>query len=182
MKKYYLFLLLFVTWCSSAHGKCTVSPTGVELVKYFEDFRSHPYHDIGNKRLTIGYGHQETAHKDAVWTKKHATKMLLKGLNRRAQRICDNLLVDINQHQLDALTSLAYNIGTQALLKSTLFKHVNTLEFSDAAKEFVKFNRSNSKVVRGLTIRRQMEQLLFLSRDFVTFDIDKTVRLLRQEK
>ena len=54
-----------------------------------------------------------------------------------------------------------YNVGEGNLAKSTLLKHVNRKEFEAAAKEFVKWNKANGKVLAGLTRRRQSESLLF---------------------
>lgn len=74
----------------------------------------------------------------------------------------------LNQHQSDALISLAYNIGLGGFSGSTLVKIINT---NDDVWEnlFTRWNRytdsvtKKKKVSNGLTRRRQAEYKLFMT-------------------
>ncbi len=67
----------------------------------------------------------------------------------------------INQSIFDALTSIAYNIGSAALAGSTLMRKINTGDWLGAAAEFDRWNLSGGQVDRGLVRRRDREQALF---------------------
>ena len=68
-----------------------------------------------------------------------------------------------NQCHLDALTSYSYNCGLGSLQSSTLLMKYNRGEYTGAADEFLKWNKSNGKVLQGLVRRREAERALFLS-------------------
>ena len=67
--------------------------------------------------------------------------------------------VPINQNQFDALVSFTYNCG--ALKSSTLLKKLNSGDYTGAANEFPRWNKSNGRVLSGLVKRRAAEQKLF---------------------
>lgn len=71
----------------------------------------------------------------------------------------DTLLVTLPKEAIDALVSLAYNIGTGAFAKSTLLKKVkeNKLNFDEIEKWWTCWNKSNGKVLNGLVRRRAVE-------------------------
>lgn len=71
----------------------------------------------------------------------------------------DTLLVTLPKEAIDALVSLAYNIGTGAFAKSTLLKKVkeNKLNFDEIEKWWICWNKSNGKVLNGLVRRRAAE-------------------------
>jgi lysozyme len=58
------------------------------------------------------------------------------------------------------LVSFAYNVGTGAFISSTLLKKVNSNPNDPSIKtEFLKWNKAGGKIVNGLTIRRNQEQI-----------------------
>lgn len=67
----------------------------------------------------------------------------------------------INQSIFDALTSIAYNIGTAALTGSTLMRKINAGDWLGAAAEFDRWNLAGGRVDPGLVKRRDREQALF---------------------
>ncbi len=69
----------------------------------------------------------------------------------------------INQSQFDALVSLAFNIGVNALAKSTLLKLLNNKDYAGAASQFGRWVYANKKRLPGLVKRREDEKQLFLS-------------------
>jgi lysozyme len=88
-------------------------------------------------------------------------KFLLVSYEKAVDSFCRD---DISQGNFDALVSFAYNLGTGALQKSTLIKKVN-LNPKDVtiADEFLKWNKSNGTILKGLTLRRQAEANLYFS-------------------
>jgi lysozyme len=68
-----------------------------------------------------------------------------------------------NQCHLDAITSLAFNIGLGNLQSSTLRMKYNRSDYDGAADEFLKWRKANGVVLRGLERRREAERALFLS-------------------
>jgi lysozyme len=79
--------------------------------------------------------------------------------------------VKLTQNQFDALISFVYNVGAdidadniaEGLGDSTLLKKLNAGDYKGAADQFLKWDKANGKVMKGLTIRRQAERALFLS-------------------
>ena len=62
---------------------------------------------------------------------------------------------------IQAVCSLAYNIGTGNLQSSTLRSKLNRMDYSGASDEFPKWRRASGKIMRGLVKRRAIEQELF---------------------
>lgn len=142
------------------------SSKGYDLIKLSEGFRSKAYQDSVGV-WTIGYGTASTSgvdvHKGMVITKDQATKFLEVEVAKIESIINKNLKYTINQNQFDALIDFCYNLGTGALLNSTLWKDVQAGKLNEAAKEFLKWDHAGGHVLAGLTKRRQAESKLFLS-------------------
>lgn len=71
----------------------------------------------------------------------------------------------LNQRQFDALVSIFYNAGVEALSKSTLVRLLNAGDILGAAEQFPRWNMSGGEVLKGLKRRREAERLLFLGTD-----------------
>jgi lysozyme len=71
--------------------------------------------------------------------------------------------VDVNEHELAALTSFAYNLGVGAMKRSTLLRKLNSGDREGAAHEFHRWNRAGNRVLRGLTRRREAEAKEFMA-------------------
>ena len=144
-----------------------VSQEGVNLIKKYEGFKDKPYL-CPSKVPTIGYGstYYEDGTKvkltDSQISETRATSLLMALLVSFEKGIDSFCRDDINQYQFDALVSFAYNCGLTNLKKSTLLKKVNANPNDPTiAKEFLKWNRGNGKVLSGLTKRRQEEANLY---------------------
>ena len=145
-----------------------ISQNGIELIAQFEGFRSKPYL-CPAKVPAIGYGttiypgtKQKVTLQDPPITRELAIHILREDVKHYAHAV-DNMTVDtISQNQFDALSSFAYNLGTEALRKSTLLKKVN-LNPNDKsiAKEFAKWINAAGKPLPGLIKRRQSESNLY---------------------
>jgi lysozyme len=97
-------------------------------------------------------------------TKDDALK-LLKHDVAKFELAVDAMTTDkVNQNQFDALVSFAYNLGTEALRKSTLLKVVNANPNDPRIKkEFQKWVYADGKKLGGLIKRRQDEANLYFS-------------------
>ncbi|SDI78357.1 lysozyme [Variovorax sp. OV700] len=73
--------------------------------------------------------------------------------------------VPLVQRQFDALVSIFYNGGVEALSTSTLVRMLNRGDRTGAAAQFPRWNKSGGKVMKGLQRRREAERLLFLGSD-----------------
>lgn len=88
---------------------------------------------------------------------------LFRNTIQRYETAVDSMLkVAVNQNQFDALVSLAWNIGTGALAKSTLIRKLNDSDTIGAAAEFGKWTKAAGKVMPGLVRRRADEAALFV--------------------
>ena len=68
----------------------------------------------------------------------------------------------VNDNQIGALTSFAYNVGIGNLKSSTLLKMVNNNpNDKEIALQFARWNKAASKVMNGLTRRRAAESQLY---------------------
>jgi lysozyme len=145
-------------------------PNGLALITKWEGLKLRPYL-CSAKVATIGFGSTyyengtRVTMNDAPITKERALE-LFKNTLSTYERGVDSFTVDtINQNQFDALTSFAYNLGTQALKGSTLLKKVNTNPNDPTiANEFAKWTRANGVILKGLVSRRKAEAELYFKK------------------
>jgi lysozyme len=144
-----------------------IGAKGLNLIKKYEGFKASPYRCPAGIP-TIGYG--ATYYPDGTKVKltdkpittREADTMLLNMLKHYEQGV-DSFTTDkVNQNQFDALVSIAYNIGLQALKGSTLIRKVN-LDPNDKTikNEFMRWTKANGKVLDGLLARRKEEAELY---------------------
>jgi lysozyme len=137
------------------------------IVRDFEGFRSAPYQDGGGV-WTIACGATRWNGKPVTATTPHVTPAeadacladLLETVVARVKATCH---VPLSDHEMAALASLGYNIGTGALANSTLMRLLNAGNRAAAAAQFGAWVYDNGKVIRGLQRRREVEKALFLS-------------------
>lgn len=150
--------------------KMTISGNLLQMVAMFEGFRSKSYQDVGGI-WTIGYGStlwdNMAVGPDMTVTEEDARIQLTYRLDALRSRINTRLQGSHKMlapaHQLDALTSLADNIGTGALYESELFRLYRLgSRDSKIALEWYKWRHVNGVSVEGLEKRRIMESFLFM--------------------
>lgn len=137
-----------------------------QLIASFESCRLTAYQDVGG-RWTIGYGATYLANGSPVkpgttWTQEQALAALQHTVESVEATVRSLVTARINDNQLAALTSLAYNIGTHALAGSTLLKKLNAGEYEAAADAFQDWDKVAGKVSPGLHNRRVAERAVFL--------------------
>ena len=147
-----------------------VLPATLNLVKQFEGFRSYSYYDTSGLPV-IGYGQTRingrTVTMGQYITQAQADVALEQELHHIQSIVLSHVKVDVNPHQLGALTSLVFNAGTRILTNSTLIRKLNAGDYAGAANEFPRWNKAHQGgrlvVFPGLTKRRLEEQKLFLT-------------------
>lgn len=150
-----------------------VSQTGLDLIKSFEGLRLNAYRDpVGI--WTIGYGitNPRYAFPGNRITAQKAEELLreeVDGFTRGVVRAIGNSR-EVNQNQLDAFVSFAYNVGIGAFQNSTmlrLFKQGASL--NRVAQEFDRWVNAGGRRLAGLVRRRNAEQALFLGENHRRF-------------
>lgn len=129
---------------------------------------------------TIGWGSTEGVGPNMHWTRDEAEAGLRRELAKHELAVEKMVKVPLNQGQFDALVSLSYNIGSAAVAKSALIRHLNRGDYARAASHFADFKYSRvtgstairmkvkdgTKVVLpGLVTRRALEAQFFLEAD-----------------
>jgi lysozyme len=145
-----------------------ISDSLFNLISGFEGFSAVAFWDY--KAYSIGYGSQynwdesRPVQKSDVIDKDTAKKWLLLEADKDRQAVLNMLDVEINDNQLVALSSFAYNEGISALAGSTLMSLLNSgADKYSVASEFDKWIYAGGVVNKGLKNRRAAEKALFLS-------------------
>lgn len=147
-----------------------LSSKGFELIAEFEGFRSTPYRDAVGVP-TIGFGNTyyldgtKVKMTDKPLSRDEAKQLKLSIINKDFAPAVRRLTFGMNltQNQFDALVSLAYNIGTGALAKSSVIRYLKVGNKQAAADAFLMWDKAGGKTLKGLTRRRRAERVLFLS-------------------
>lgn len=145
---------------------------GKNLIKQFEGCSLVAYKCPAGK-WTIGYGN--TFYADGTPVKEgdkidQATanqlfEIIANDFEKQVRLVLgETLCATLPKESIDALISFAYNCGVGALSKSTLLKKVraNKNDLVGIKGEFAKWNKSNGKVLAGLTRRRNAETELYI--------------------
>lgn len=125
-----------------------------------DDLRS-----LSGKPWTIGYGETAGVTEGMVWTQQQADdrlrvragQFLLAVLKR-----CPRLHLEPPERWI-ACVDLAYNIGVGAFGTSSVCRKTNSGEFDTAAASFRFWNKAGGRVMKGLTLRRQMDCTIYRS-------------------
>lgn len=143
---------------------------GYDLIKKFEGYSDRPYKCPAGIP-TIGYGNTyypngvKVKLTDKPITKEYANEILAFVADNFAKDVLKVIKSNITVNQLNALTAFAYNLGMTNFRNSTLLKLVNhNPKDANIAKEFLKWNKSNGKVLNGLTNRRIAESALYFTK------------------
>jgi GH24 family phage-related lysozyme (muramidase) len=122
------------------------------------------------KQWSIGYGsgynwdENRPVQKGDVINQDTAKRWLLIEAQKYYDKVRGLVKVPINDNQLIALSSFAYNVGIDGLAKSTLLKLLNSgADDSTVAAEFDKWVYAGNVRNTGLEKRRTAEKTMFLS-------------------
>lgn len=141
----------------------TVSAAGLIGIVGYEGYSATAYKDTGGI-LTVGFGHTGKEVKPSTRTTvTEAMKTLGRDVGRteKALQTCLGDDVMLTQHEWDAYTSLAYNVGTGAVCRSSIKKKLQAKQYAAACKTILSFDkvRVKGKLVKskGLANRRKSE-------------------------
>lgn len=121
---------------------------------------------------TIGYGstfyeNGQRVKLGEIISHDRAIELLEFEMKKCVDAVKINVIVQLSQQQIDALTSFVYNLGEGNFRSSTLLKELNKKNYLEAADQLLRWNKAtvNGKLVplAGLTKRRQEERELFLT-------------------
>jgi len=142
---------------------------GTVLLHHFEGLKLKAYKCPADV-WTIGYGN--TFYEDGskvkqgeTVTKERANQLFDSVAVSFAKQITGSIKASLNENQFSSLVSFAYNVGVANFKKSTLLKKIN-LDKNDPSifSEFLKWDKSLGKVLRGLTLRREAEANLYFEK------------------
>lgn len=141
---------------------------GIPIIRKFEGLKLRAYLCPANV-WTIGYGNtfyengSKVQEGDKI-TLERADKLLFFVVQKFEAEVSKLVKSAINDNQLGALTSFAFNVGAGNLAKSTLLKKVNANP-NDATirDEFMRWTKAGGKVLNGLVTRRKAEADLYFS-------------------
>ena len=148
----------------------TPAQAAIDLIKQFEgcQLKAYPDPQSGAAPWTCGWGctgPDVTA--QTVWGQDEADHRLQQEILRAGRLVLLFVKAPLTQNQFDALTSMAYNLGTKFLRlsdgrPSTLLNKLNGLDYAGASMEILRWNSPGTAVQKGLDKRRHAEQALFL--------------------
>lgn len=155
-----------------------LSKEGAALVKQIEVLALLPYDDqyglksapIKNwvKGATIGYGYLITQdewdkYKNGI-TEAEADSLFNKKISKYEYCVDTSIVYkDLTQQEFDACVILCYNIGTTGFANSSVCKILNgqKTNYKTLDDAWMAWNKSQGKVMKGLTKRRQAELDIF---------------------
>ena len=170
----------------------TTSEKGLALIEHYEGLRSLAYRCPAGV-WTIGIG--TTIYPDGTPVKegdrisyKQARDYLMHDLRKIEYQLGEMLTIGLLQNQFDALVSFAYNVGCNALQKSTLLKYVNDRETNTSIEyAFLMYTKcqgipgidddhdcqidepGEKQIIQGLTKRQRSEAWLFINNELKYF-------------
>lgn len=137
------------------------SPEIYGMLAHFEGFRARAYKDSG-EHWTIGYGHLIKMPPERPITMKQALELLQDDTLDAYEGIRHAVKVPLTQHEIDAYTSLTFNIGTGAFASSTIVKELNRERYAIAAAHILDWHYVGPTPDFGLMQRRLAECKLAL--------------------
>lgn len=142
----------------------------LDIIKKYEGFKAAPYLCSANV-ATIGYG--TTYYPDGTLvklsdpaiTEEKASELLHDHTYKLWMQVLEITKSNaLNENQLSALVSFAYNLGIGALLKSTLLKKLKVNDKDPSIRlEFQRWVKAGGKTLKGLERRRKEEADLYFA-------------------
>jgi lysozyme len=153
-----------------------ISEAGLKLIAKFEGCVLSVYKDAAGLD-TIGIGHLIKPGETfaSPFTVEEAENLLRKDAADAESAVTRSVTALLNQNQIDACISLAFNIGGGGFARSSLVKAINEQRFDDCPKLFLLWNKAGGKVLDGLTSRRAAEAALFATPFDAAIDASKVL-------
>lgn len=135
----------------------SLSAAALVGIALHEGYRDTAYVPVQGDVPTIGFGTTQGVKPGDKITPPQALARALTDIQKFEGAIKQCVTVPLHQHEYDAYTSLAYNIGSTAFCGSTLVKRLNTQDYPGACAEILRWDRFKGKPLAGLTNRRKQE-------------------------
>lgn len=138
-----------------------ISERGLDLIKRFEGLKLQAYRDsVGI--WTIGYGHTKDVKAGQTCTFDEAVQFLKDDLVDAQNAVAFYVRVPLTQSMHDALTSMAFNLGTSFLRNSQLVDKLNAKHYLNVPEQMLRWINAAKQPLLGLARRRAAESVLFL--------------------
>lgn len=135
----------------------SLSAAALVGIALHEGYRDTAYTPVPGDVPTIGFGTTEGVKPGDKTTPPQALARALTDIQKFEGAIKRCVTVPLHQHEYDAYTSLAYNIGSTAFCGSTLVKRLNAHDYPGACAEILRWDRFKGQPLAGLTKRRKQE-------------------------
>lgn len=139
----------------------------ISLLKAFEGFRSKPYLDVAGHG-TVGFGHlilpdERSSYSGRELSRHEAELLLVSDFSKHLTEVLTFASgLGLQTHEIEAIASLAFNVGVRHVAESTLMVHVKRGKRLEAAAEFLSWRKAGGAVQPGLVRRRHIESCWFL--------------------
>ncbi len=142
-----------------------INDKGRQIIELFEGMKLKAYKCPAGV-WTIGVGHTGDVKEGMVITKHQAEEIFTYDLQTFEEAVA-HLAPKATANQFSALVSFAFNVGVDALRRSTLLKELNAGRPLNAANEFSKWTKAKNAAgvlvpLPGLVKRRAAERALFM--------------------
>lgn len=146
----------------------SINEEGKKFIKNEEKLKLNAY-DIGDDKITIGYGHTNSNYKlgDSITIEvaeklfEKDIKNFEKGVKRMMKSINeDGKFIPLTQDMYNSLVSIAFNIGVSGLMNSDIKKFLEEGDYERASEAIL--NTKISSKFSGLEKRRIREKKLFM--------------------
>ena len=138
------------------------------LIKHFEGWRPRLYIDVAG-HATIGYGHlvrpdERTYYLGRELSPREGEDLLLQDWAKHRSEVVTmaSSVPVVMERELEALTSLCFNIGPGALRGSTAIRELKSGNRLGAAHAILMWRKAGGEVRSGLVRRRHLESIWFL--------------------
>ena len=122
-----------------------------------EGYRDTAYIPVPGDVPTIGFGTTDGVKLGDKITPIKALERKLSDVQKFEGAIRECVGAPLYQHEYDAYTSLAYNIGPTAFCDSTLVRLLNQERYEEACRQILRWDKFKGQALPGLTKRRQDE-------------------------
>ena len=141
-----------------------------DLLHHYEDCKLEAYLCPAGI-WTIGWGSTGShVYKGLTISQEEADQLFIEDCERFVESVNSSVKVPLTQYEFDALVTFAYNVGCGNFESSTLLKKLNIGNYQGASNEFLRWDKSKGKVLKGLTYRRQSERHYFLTGEVKYFN------------
>lgn len=142
----------------AAVAALVVSGAGLVGIVSWEGYRSTAYTPVPGDVPTIGFGTTEGVKPGDKITPEVALARALRDVNKFEGAIKQCVKVPLHQHEYDAYTSFAYNVGVNAFCSSTLIKLLNAEDYAGACAQLSRWVYGPGGYLQGLANRRAQER------------------------